>query len=101
MEVAIRCRGLYHAYGESSLSSPFSSSSNYVSDKEEEEGFACGSKQHLNPKPLTLNPNNCSLFNISLDVQQGSRVLLVGSNGAGKSTLISILGGQMVINPKP
>ncbi|TIB64633.1 hypothetical protein E3P77_03067 [Wallemia ichthyophaga] len=35
-----------------------------------------------------------ALKNLSMDIEQGSRCLLVGANGAGKSTLLRILAGK-------
>lgn len=37
------------------------------------------------------------LQNVTLEVQRGSRVLLVGANGAGKTTLLKILAGKHMV----
>lgn len=38
-------------------------------------------------KPLTI------LSNLEMDVQKGSRVIILGASGSGKSTLLNIIGG--------
>ena len=37
--------------------------------------------------------NKQVLFNVSLDVEKGDTILLVGSNGSGKSTLLKLIYG--------
>ena len=37
------------------------------------------------------------LADVNLQLQQGSRMLLVGANGAGKTTLIKILAGKHMV----
>ena len=38
---------------------------------------------------------NCVLKDISLTLQQGARMGLIGVNGSGKSTLFRLIAGQM------
>eukprot|EP01068_Selenidium_serpulae_P008717 Selendium_serpulae@DN5056_c0_g1_i1.p1 len=38
-----------------------------------------------------------SLDDVSLTIDKGSRVIVVGGNGAGKSTLLAILGGKKIV----
>jgi ATP-binding cassette subfamily F protein uup len=50
----------------------------------------------LNAQSVTKQFGAKPLFqNISLTVEEGSRIGLIGPNGAGKSTLLAILAGQM------
>lgn len=51
---------------------------------------------------LTYNPNTALervvLDDVSMNVEQGKFVALIGSNGAGKSTLIKIIAGEEMVN---
>ena len=57
-------------------------------------------KYDIKIKNLIFNyQNSKNLFNnLTLNIEKGSRCLLVGSNGSGKTTLLNILGGKHIIN---
>lgn len=40
------------------------------------------------------------LHECSVDVEQGSRCLVIGANGAGKTTLLRVIGGKHLISPE-
>jgi CCR4-NOT complex subunit CAF16 len=54
-------------------------------------GLAFRYRQATDPRPV--------LDGIDLDVETGSRCLVIGANGAGKSTLLRILAGKHLVDP--
>ena len=109
MEPAVHCVGLSHVYSMPSASGHWAPPASLLSEaiaaaQQQQQQQQQQKKRHKTESgavsPQTPNPKPFSLNNITFDIPQGARVLLVGSNGAGKSTLMSLIGGQMV-SPAP
>ncbi len=79
------------------------------SENHEEKKAGLGSIDSIELKEVTLKyGENCAVDHVSLRLQRGDSLLLLGDNGAGKTSLLSLISGlrtpnsgEMIIKPEP